>query len=124
MLAGKSLFIALLCSSTSVRPVHHFVWFAGERESIRTDSLFLNTKELEGAQILYPWKALERGKDQYDFSIVREDLEFLKSKGKKLWIQLQDVTFSPQRVNVPQYLMTDSTYHGGAVQDYSVFGDN
>jgi len=124
MLAGKSLFIALLCTSTSAKPVHHFAWFAGERENIRTDSLFLNTKEIEGAQILYPWKALERGKDQYDFSAVREDLEFLKSKGKRLWIQLQDVTFSPQRVNVPQYLMTDSAYHGGAVQDYSVFGDS
>jgi hypothetical protein len=73
---------------------------------------------------MYSWKSLEKAKDQYDFSAIREDLAFLKSKDRKLWIQLQDVTFSPQRVNVPQYLMTDTAYHGGAVKDYSVFGDN
>ena len=37
---------------------------------------------------------LEPQKDQYDFSLIREDLGFLKSKGKKLFVQLQDVTFS------------------------------
>jgi hypothetical protein len=100
------------------------VWFAGDRENIHTDTLFLNTPALEGAQILYPWRLLERGKGNYDFTEIREDLEFLKSKRKKLWIQLQDVSFSPSRVLVPQYLLNDPAYHGGVAKTYSIRGDN
>lgn len=105
------------------KPVHHFVFFAGDRDAIKTDSLFLNTKSIEGAQIIYTWRFLERGKDGYDFSEVRANLEFLKSHGKKLWIQLQDVSFGDQK-NVPDYLLKDTVYHGGAEKTYSVRGDN
>jgi len=111
-------------SSCDEKHIHHFVFFGGDRENIRTDTVFLNTKAIEGAQILYTWKFLEKGKDEYNFAPVREDLEFLKSKGKKLWIQLQDVSFSESRINVPQYLLADSAYHGGAVKQYEVRGDN
>jgi len=124
MLANKSLFVALLCTSISGKPVHHFAWFAGDRDAIQTDSLFLNTKAIEGAQILYTWRFLERGRDGYDFSEVRQNLEFLKSHGKKLWIQLQDVSFDESRVNVPEYLLKDSTYHGGVARTYRVRGEN
>jgi len=106
------------------KPLHHFVWFGGDREEIKTDTLFLNTKAIEGAQILYFWKRLEPAKDQYDFSAFKEDVAFLASHGKKLWIQLQDVTFSPQRYPVPQYLVEDSAYHGGAAKTWSVPGDD
>ena len=124
MLGIKVLFAAVLCSSLSAKPIHHFVFFGGDRDAIQTDSLFLNTKEIEGAQILYTWRFLERGKDGYDFSEVRQNLEFLKSHGKKLWIQLQDVSFNESRSNVPEYLLKDTAYHGGAARTYSVRGDN
>lgn len=104
--------------ATSPKPVHHFVFFGGNREAIRTDSAFLTTKAIEGAQIIYTWKSLEPGEDEYDFSAIRDDLAFLTSHGKKLWIQLQDVTFSPDRINVPKYLTRDSIYHGGAARQY------
>lgn len=100
------------------------MFFGGERDAIKTDTLFLNTKSIEGAQIIYTWRFLERGKDEYDFSEVRENLEFLKSHGKKLWIQLQDVSFNESRVNVPEYLLKDTAYHGGAARTYSVRGAN
>lgn len=104
--------------------MHHFVWFGGDREEIRIDTLFLNTKAAEGAQILYFWKLLEPAKDQYDFSAIRDDLKFLQSHGKKLWIQLQDVTFSPKRYPVSQYLLEDSAYHGGVAKTWSVPDDD
>jgi hypothetical protein len=102
------------------KPVHHYVWFAADRENIRTDSLFLNTPEIEGAQILYPWRSIETAKDEYDLSAILDDLAFLKAHGKKLWVQLQDVTFSEKRVFVPKYLLQDSAYHGGAEKTYSI----
>ena len=41
---------------------------------------------------MYAWRQLEPAKGRYDFSIVHEDLNYLQSKGKKLFIQLQDAT--------------------------------
>jgi len=111
-------------SAHAQKPIHHFAWFGGDRENIHTDTLFLNTPALEGAQILYPWRLLERGKGNYEFSAIREDLAFLKSKRKKLWIQLQDVSFSTSRVLVPQYLLNDPAYHGGVAKTYQIRGDS
>ena len=111
-------------SAHAQKPIHHFAWFGGERENIHTDTLFLNTPALEGAQILYPWRLLERGKGNYDFGAIREDLAFLKSQRKKLWIQLQDVSFSTSRVLVPQYLLNDPAYHGGVAKTYQIRGDS
>lgn len=113
-----ALFILLCCASVSAKPVHHYVFFGQDREKIKEASLFLETKTLEGAQITYPWRRLEPGKDEYDFSAIREDLAFLASKGKKLFIQLQDVTFGEKWINVPRYLLRDSQYNGGADRQY------
>jgi hypothetical protein len=56
--------------------------------------------------------------------MIREDLGFLKSKGKKLWIQIQDVTFSSQRINIPKYLLNDPKYNGGADKQYQIKHDD
>lgn len=112
------LTVILLWSCAGAKPVHHYVFFGHEREKIQKDNLFLETKTLEGAQIRYSWRQLEPEIDKYDFSPIREDLKFLKSKGKKLWIQFQDVTFSPQHINVPKYLLNDPKYNGGADKQY------
>ena len=118
-----ALLFWLFSASVASKPIHHYVFFGGEREQIKTDSAFLATKSVEGAQIIYPWRALETAKDEYDFSAIREDLAFLTSRGKKLWIQLQDVTFN-ERINVPRYLLEDPLYHGGAARQYGLRGDN
>jgi hypothetical protein len=104
--------------------LHHYVFFGQDREKLRTDSLFLGTKQVEGAQVAYTWRQLEPEKDAYDFSRIREDLAFLTSKGKKLFVQLQDVSFSPSRVNIPQYLVIDPIYNGGAAKQYEIKGDD
>lgn len=104
--------------SVSAKRVHHYVFFGGDRESIPKAKSFLETPAFEGAQVSYSWRQLEHTKDEYDFSEIREDLKFLNSHGKKLWIQFQDVTFSPKRISVPKYLLEDPKYNGGADKQY------
>ena len=81
----------------------HFIFFSRDRENIH-DSAFYSNPGVSGAQVTYPWKRLEPQKDQYDFSEIEEDMNFLNSKGKKLFIQLQDVTFDSARYPVPKYI--------------------
>jgi hypothetical protein len=107
-----------------MKPIHHYVFFGGERERIRTATSFLESRNIEGAQVIYPWRMLEPRRGEYDFTPVRDDLAFLTSKGKKLWVQLQDVSFSESRINVPKYLLEDSAYHGGAAKQYTFHGEN
>lgn len=117
-LAWRTLLIWLCSASVIAKPVHHFVFFGQDREKIKEASSFLQTKALEGAQVAYSWRQLEPEKDEYDFSAIREDLQFLTSKGKKLFVQVQDVTFSESRINVPRYLRQDAAYNGGADKQY------
>jgi hypothetical protein len=101
------LLLALLCQvGAAGKGVHHYVFFNLDRERIFEES-FLLTRAFEGAQLKYTWRELEPKKDEYDFSDIRKDLAFLNSKGKKLFIKLQDVTFNPKRVFVPDYLRYD-----------------
>lgn len=114
------LFIWLCCPSVSAKRVHHYVFFGQDREKLKAASSVLATRSFEGAQVTYSWRQLEPRKDQYDFSLIREDLAFLTSKGKKLFIQLQDVTFSEKWINVPHYLLNQPQYNGGADKQYRV----
>jgi hypothetical protein len=102
----------------SAKPVHHYVFFNLNRERIKEAS-FLETKAFEGAQLKYTWRELEPEKDCYDFEAVRKDLAFLTSKGKRLFIQLQDSSFSERHILVPKYLQTDE-YHGGIAPQYEI----
>lgn len=110
----------LIVDDGTPKPIHHYVFFGQDREKIATASSFFDTKALEGAQVTYTWRQLEPRKDSYEFDMIREDLALLSSKGKKLWIQIQDVTFDSARVNIPRYLLNDTIYHGGAAK---VFND-
>lgn len=91
----------------------HFVYFSSDRDSIRNHPL-LTMHQFNGAQVMYSWKDLEPEKDHYDFSQITQDYEYLKSYGKKLFIQLQDATFNPKIKAVPGYLLTKE-YDAGAV---------
>lgn len=93
----------------------HFVFFAHERERIN-DTAFINHPNLAGAQLKYTWRELEPTRDHYDFANVRADLATLEKHGKKLWIQLQDVSFSDRQV-VPDYLLVDTAFHGGVARE-------
>lgn len=100
------------------KPIHHYVFFGMDREKIKDAKSFLETPTFEDAQVAYYWRQLEQGKDNYDFSMIREDLAFLEAHGKKLWIQIQDVMFSPRWKPVPEYILRDPQYHGGVDCQY------
>ncbi len=97
--------------------IKHFVYFAKDRELIKNHPL-LRHKMFEGAQIMYAWRDLEPEKGKYDFSILKYDYRYLKKYSKKLFIQLQDVTFNAAYKAVPDYLLT-AEYDGGAVLQYN-----
>ncbi len=91
----------------------NFVYFELERNRIH-DTSFLNNMNIVGAQLKYMWRELEPSKNQYALELIQHDLDFLKSKGKKLFVQLQDVNFDSALVKpVPDYLIKDHRYHGG-----------
>ena len=97
--------------------IRHFVYFARDRELIKGHP-FLSHSMFKGAQIMYSWRQLEPEKGKYDFSALQEDYQYLKKFNKKLFVTLQDVTFSSKRKAVPDYILT-SEYDGGAVEQYN-----
>ncbi len=101
----------------------HYVFFNRDRHRI-ADTSFLQTKALVGAQIKYTWRELEPEKGLYDFHTISQDVAFLTSKGKRLFVQLQDASFDNMIVNVPKYLVTDAEYNGGANQQFSIPNDD
>ena len=97
--------------------IQHFVYFSRDRAAI-IDHPFLNYPKFKGAQIMYSWKELEPKRGIYDFSKIETDLKYLEQFDKKIFIQLQDVTFNPKYKAVPDYLLSND-YGGGAVLQYN-----
>ena len=63
-----------------------------------------------------PVVSVEPSKGQYDFSTIEEDYEYLKLRGRKLFIQLQDATFSSDFRATPAYLNTEEYDNGSILQ--------
>lgn len=99
----------------------NYVFFRREHERT-ADTSFLNSPNLIGAQLTYTWRELEPMPDQYAFDALRARLAYLTARGKRLFLQLQDVSFSETMVT-PDYLRTDSAYHGGIAPKYESGGD-
>jgi hypothetical protein len=99
----------------------HFVYFARDREQIH-DHPLLTIERFCGAQIMYSWVQLEPSKGAYDFSSIREDIAYLSTYGKKLFVQLQDASFNPAFHAVPEYLRTRE-YDGGEIYQRTEDGD-
>lgn len=89
----------------------HFVFFRRDHERV-ADTNFLNNPNVVGAQLTYTWRELEPVRDRYSFDALRERLAFLSARHKRLFLQLQDVSFT-EAVVTPDYLRTDTTFHGG-----------
>jgi hypothetical protein len=123
--------VALFClvqTCSILSPLHaqtkpaNYIFFGREREAMRTTS-FIEEPFFAGAQITYPWKLLEPQQDHYDFSTIESDLEWLGSRGKKLFVQIQDVSFVDSIVNVPDYIRTEA-FGNGVNRQYSFADDN
>ena len=99
----------------------NYVYFGQDRQALR-DEASLDSRVFAGAQVAYTWKSLEPQPDRYDFSAVEADLAYLSAKGKRLFVQVQDVTFYEQYVSVPDYLRTPA-FGGGADRQYEFADD-
>jgi hypothetical protein len=103
--------------ATKVPGPKNFIFFNLSRERIHEPG-FLGNPTIVGAQLKYTWRELEPERDRYAFDELLADLQFLESNGKRLFIQLQDLSFD-SRLNVPDYLVLDPEFSGGANRKYS-----
>jgi len=118
ILLSMTLLLSASNYTIAQNQIKHFIFFELDRERIH-DTSFLNNEHIMGAQLKYLWRELEPEENQYNLELIQNDLDFLTSKGKKLFIQLQDVTFDTTlRKPVPDYILTDKIYHGGVNIQY------
>lgn len=118
-LAGLLCAASMPAWSQPVRSTpQQFVYFANDRERI-AEPAFLANSAIAGAQLRYMWRELEPARNQYAFQTVLADIATLAADGKRLFIQVQDATFS-QRVPVPDYLLQEPEFSGGAVRKWEV----
>jgi hypothetical protein len=109
--------IALFAAKTLAADLHHYVFFNRDHEKIREKS-FVETRALEGAQLKFTWRELEPRKGVYDFSGIQAAAEFLRKNGKRLFVQIQDSSFDVKIINVPEYLLREAEFHGGADKQF------
>lgn len=107
--------IARPTAATAGRP-RNYVFFSRDHDRI-AEASFLQHPGIAGAQLTFTWRELEPERDRYELQPLRDRVDFLERHGKRLVVQLQDVSFS-ERVLVPEYLRTDSAFHGGAARKY------
>ncbi len=100
----------------------NYVFFGRERSRI-SEPGFLDNECVSGAQLKYTWRELEPERDRYDLRPLLDDLAYLSKHGKRLFVQIQDVSFSGE-YPVPDYLLTDSAFGGGAARKYEYEGDD
>ena len=100
----------------------NFIFFGEERQRIR-EPAFLENPQIAGAQLKYTWRELEPERDHYELRALLEDAAFLESHGKRLFVQLQDVSFG-EDIPVPSYLLSDPSFSGGAARKYESEGDD
>ncbi len=115
--------VALTQSKENGTLPQNYIFFGRERTRI-TETWFLSTPTIIGAQLKYTWRELEPERDRYDLDLVRNDLAFLSRNGKRLFIQIQDVSFDEKIMNVPEYLLEDSSFGGGAALKYEFEDDD
>lgn len=74
-----------------------------------------------GGKRMYAWKDIEPSEGKYDFSKIEQDLTYLKSIGKRLWIQIFYTQFNGNLPPLtPSYMWNNSTYGCGS-QYYGVY---
>jgi hypothetical protein len=101
-------------------PVENYLYTP--QVDLATLAPMIQRPDIKGVQVLYRWKSLEPREGAYDFSQIEKDLQYLDREHKKLFIQLQDRSFTPKPAGIPPYLLTNPTYRGGAAPQYDDTG--
>ncbi|MGH8025277.1 MAG: hypothetical protein ACREO0_00995 [Pseudoxanthomonas sp.] len=117
--AGSFICAAFPAAAARSTPANFVYTTTGE---LGTIGPLLERRDIEGVQIVYNWKLLEKSADVYDFSAIEADLRLVEGLHKRLFVQIQDRFFQAKARNVPAYLLDDPRYGGGLVAqiDYSV----
>jgi len=105
----------------------YFESFPKNKLATQTDALkkyqsILINSMIAGVQVRYSWRELEPKEGEYNFTRIQNDLAYLTSLHKKLIVQLQDRSFYPKMVNVPQYIVNNPKYHGGIAKQINIAG--
>jgi hypothetical protein len=100
----------------SVARPANYVFFRRDHRRIAEPS-FLDDDNIAGAQLTFTWRELEPERDRYDFAALRDRIAFLARHGKRLVVQLQDISFADS-ILVPEYLIRDTSFHGGVAREY------
>lgn len=82
-----------------------------------------NNPNFVGVQKVYHWRNLEPSFGSYDFSEIIDDLNYAKSLGKRLVVQINDSAWNKTGApKVPKYMWNDPIYgDSGNGQYYGVF---
>ncbi|MDR8050300.1 hypothetical protein [Burkholderia cenocepacia] len=119
LIAG--ILLACLIGMRTAKAVENFIYTsAGDFDSVKT---LLARRDIDGVQIVYPWRMLEKGKGEYDFSAVERDLAYVQTLRKRLFVQLQDRFFSIDARLIPDYLLRDPLYGGGLIKQDDASGN-
>jgi hypothetical protein len=121
----KKIFLLFMLSVSleSYSQVKHYFFIGMDRDLLKDTNIWASPV-FYGVQIAYSWNQLEYQKDSFDFGMIDEDFALLKKHGKKLFIQIEDVSFSMKYNHAPEYLLSDPVYHGGANKQYKFKDDN
>lgn len=90
-----------------------FVFVGRDLERL-DDGALLRDPAIAGVQLTMTWRELEPARDRYDFRALEARVVEAARHGKRIMLQLQDVSFV-DRPLVPDYLLQDTSFHGGAV---------
>lgn len=112
---AAALVLAVAAGAAAAEPQNFLYTTNGE---LAAHEAILERPDIEGAQIVYNWRALEPSEGHYDFSPIEADLELLQSLHKQMFIQVQDRFFDVKARNIPDYLQTDPQYGGGLTPQY------
>jgi len=105
------LFALLFASAVKAATPQNYLFI--DSQDVEKLRPILLRDDINGAQIVYSWKQLEKAPGQYDFSDIEKDLNVLSKMNKKLFIQIQDRFFEPEHRNIPAYLQREPQYLGG-----------
>jgi hypothetical protein len=119
MTRRQFLFTPDLTAQTGRRSFH-YIFFNRDRERI-LDPAFQATAAIAGAQIKYTWRELEPEPGHYRFEPIERDLTVLAKSSRRLFAQIQDVSFHRGIVNTPASL-SGAAYRGGIARQYTESG--
>ena len=76
---------------TTEEAIQKYIFIGGNGAHLEKYDKYLKDPTISGFQIVYAWKHLEPKYDQYDFSLIEQNLQYLNKYHKKLFIQIQEI---------------------------------